>query len=96
MEIVEKKYNLNEAEMKMWEKQVASCRAELELERGKLCLVQGDFTEAKNNFAVANKFYRKPKLSALNFLLRLSPRLTARLFKAIRPAEFSFIAPDKS
>ncbi len=96
MEVVEKKYNLNESEMTAWKKQVARCRAELELEKGKLCLVEGNFTEAREHLAVANKFYRKPKLSLLNWLLRLSPRLTARLFKAIRPAEFSFIAPDKN
>ena len=96
MEIVEKKYNLDQAERKAWERQIAACRAELELERGKLCLVKGDFTNAKAHLAEANKFYRKPKLSAINFLMRFSPGLTVRLFKRMRPSEFSFISPNNS
>lgn len=94
MEIVHKKYNLNAEEEKAWEKQVAWCRAELELEKGKLCLVQGNFADARAHLAEANKFYRKPKLSLVTFLIRFSPRLTLRLFKKFRPSEFSFISPD--
>jgi len=94
MEIIHEKYNLDAAEQKVWEKQIALCRAELELEKGKLCLVQGDFAGAKTHLAEANKFYRKGKLSLINFMMRFSPRLTARLFKRMRPSEFSFIAPN--
>jgi len=93
MDVIRKKYDLNEAELKAWEKHMAASHAELELEQGKLCLVRGDFAQAKRHLAEANKFYRKPKLSAINVLMRFSPRLTARLFKRIRPAEFSFISP---
>lgn len=96
MEILRRKYQLDENELNVWENQLASSQAELELELGKLCLVQGDFPQAKNHLAAANKFYRKPKLSLINFLMRLSPSLTARLFKTVRPSEFAFIAPEKS
>ena len=96
LKIIREKYDLDVVEREAWEKQMALCEAELELERGKLCLIQGDYAEAQAHIAEANKFYRKPKLSLLNWLLRFSPRLTVRLFKTIRPAEFSFIAPDKN
>ncbi|MGI8787735.1 MAG: glycosyltransferase family 2 protein [Pyrinomonadaceae bacterium] len=95
LEVVRKKHTLDAAELKIWENRMARCRAELELEKGKLCLAQGDFTNAKAHIAAANNFYRKPKLSAINLLMRVSPRLTLKLFRALRPSEFSFISPDK-
>lgn len=95
MEIIHEKYELDAVEQKAWEKQIASCRAELELEKGKLCLIQGDFADAKAHLAEANKFYRKPKLFVINFLMRFSPRLTVRLFKKMRPTEYSFISPNE-
>lgn len=96
MEAIRKKYHLDENELDAWKSQMALSRAELELERGKLCLAQGDFFGAKTHLAEANRFYRKPKLFLVNFLMRFSPRLTLQLFKAIRPSEFSFISPDNS
>ena len=95
MNRLREKYELNERETKAWEKQFALFEAELELEKGKSCLASGDYAEARTHLTEANKFYRKPKLSLINCLLRLSPDLTARLFKKIRPSEFSFISPDK-
>lgn len=95
LNIIREKYDLDAPELEAWEKQIALCEAEFELERGKLCMIQGDYVEAQAHIAEANKFYRKPKLSLINWLLRLSPRLTVRLFRTIRPTEFSFIAPDK-
>lgn len=89
------KYELDARETEAWKKQFALFEAELELEKGKLCLVSGDYKEAQTHFAEANKFYRKPKLSLVNWLLRLSPELTIRLFKRVRPSEFSFISPNK-
>jgi len=96
LNIISEKYNLNDSEQKTWERQMVLFKAYLELERGKLCLVQGDFAQAKTHLANANRFFRKPKLSLINFLLRLSPRLTAHLFKKLRPSEFLFIAPGKN
>lgn len=95
MNALREKYDFDEAEKKAWEKQFALCEAELELEKGKSCLASGDYANAQTHLAEANKFYRKPKLSLINWLLRLSPKLTVRLFKTVRPSEFSFISPDK-
>lgn len=93
LELIRTKHELNETELAAWKSRMAVCRAELELEHGKLCLVQGDFQKARAHIAAANKFFKKPKLSAIIFLMRLSPRLTLRLFKTLHPSEFSFIAP---
>lgn len=93
LEIVGEKYALDEAEREALDNQLELCEAELELERGKFCLVRGDYPAARRHIQTANRFYRKPKLFALNFMLKLAPQLTARLFKTFRPAEFSFIAP---
>ena len=95
MNHLREKYELDEPETETWEKQFALFEADLELEKGKLCLVKGDFADARAHLAKANKFYRKPKLFLINWLLRLSPELTVRLFKTIRPSEFSFISPNK-
>ncbi|MCY7376317.1 MAG: glycosyltransferase family 2 protein [Pyrinomonadaceae bacterium] len=94
MSVVYEKYNLDEAELKVWKRRTALCEAAVELEKGKWCLTQGDFTGAASHLAEANKFYRQPKLFLVNFLMRFSPRLTARLFKKMRPLEFSFISPN--
>lgn len=96
MKSVGEKYDLSESEMAAWEKQMFICTADLELEKGKSCLAREDFAGAKAHLAAANKFHRKPKLFLLNWLLRFSPRLTVRLFKKIRPSEFSFISTNKS
>ena len=93
LNVIRDKYELDERELKVWEKQMLLCEAEHELEKGKLCLANGEFAEAQTHIAEANKYLRKPKLTLINWLIRLSPRLALRLFKQIRPAEFSFIAP---
>ncbi len=94
LNIIGKKYELTETEREAWEKQIALCEAELELEKGKLCMVKGEYAEAQAHITEANKFYRKLKLSLINWLLRLSPRIAVRLFKAVRPSEFLFISPE--
>ncbi|CAN5265796.1 hypothetical protein BH10ACI1_BH10ACI1_33520 [soil metagenome] len=95
LEIIKDKYDFNERETGIWEKQMALCEAEYELEKGKFYLANGEFAEAQTHIAEANKFFRKPKLSLMIWLINLSPQLAVRLFKKARPAEFSFIAPEK-
>jgi len=90
------KYKLGETEKAVWEKRMALYKAQLELEKAKLCLIRKDFRQAQAHIAVANKFYRKQKLTLIEWLLRFSPKLTLRLFRKLRPAEFSFISPDES
>ena len=95
LEIINK-YKLDEREKAVWENQMRLCEAHLELEKGKFCLVSGDFSNARTHIAQANKFYRKLKLSLIIGLINLSPQLALRLFMKIRPSEVAFISPVKS
>ena len=94
LNVINSKYELNETERLVWERQKAISEAELEIEKCKFCLANGDFAEAQAHIAEANRFYRKPKLIVVAGLLRFSPKLALRLFKNLRPAEFFSIAPD--
>lgn len=91
LEMIKKKYDFTTHETEIWQKQMAQCEAELELEKGKFCLANGEFSEAQQHIAEANKYFRKPKLSLINWLVKFSPELALKLFKKSRPAEFSFI-----
>jgi GT2 family glycosyltransferase len=94
--VIREKYGLNESETNVWNKQMLVYEAEYELEQGKFSLTRGNFAEAQAHIAQANKYFRKPKLFLLMLLLKISPKLALRLFKKLRPAEYSFIAPQKS
>ena len=96
LNVIREKYGLNERENLVWSKQMLVYEAEYELEQGKFSLTRGDFSEAQAHIAKANKYFRKPKLFVLMTLLKISPKLTLKLFKKFRPAEYSFIAPQKS
>ncbi|HVE55213.1 MAG TPA: glycosyltransferase [Pyrinomonadaceae bacterium] len=96
LNVIREKYGLSERENLVWSKQMLVYEAEYELEQGKFSLTRGDFLEAQAHIARANKYFRKPKLFLLMTLLKISPKLTLKLFKKFRPAEYSFIAPQKS
>jgi len=96
LNVIREKYGLNERENLVWSKQMLVYEAEYELEQGKFSLTRGDFATAQAHIAKANKYFRKPKLFLLMTLLKISPKLTLRLFKKFRSAEYSFIAPQKS
>ncbi len=87
------KYEFTPAEHKVWEHQLEFSQADVELEKGKLNLIKGNYDAAQKQIAKANLYYRKPKLSVLKFLLKISPELTLKLFKKFRPNDFSFISP---
>ncbi len=95
LKVIRNKYGLNEREQTVWDNQMLVYEAEYELEQGKFSLTKGDFAEAQVHIAKANKYFRKPKLFVLMTLLKISPKLTLRLFKTFRPAEYTFIAPQK-
>jgi teichuronic acid biosynthesis glycosyltransferase TuaG len=95
LNFVNKKYDFTAEEQKVLDDQIVLCEAEAELERGKLSLIKGRYAEARDHFAKANAYYRKPKLALLSFLINLSPELTLKLFKKFRPEEFSFISHGK-
>lgn len=91
---IKEKYLLDELETEAWNKQWDISEAELELEKGKLSLTEGNFAEAEQHIVKANRYFRKPKLFLIIALLKISPKLTLSLFKKIRPSEFSFISPN--
>ncbi|MDQ6786584.1 MAG: glycosyltransferase family 2 protein [Acidobacteriota bacterium] len=93
---IEKKYELTATEKEELKKHLNLSLAELEIEKGKYNLLQENFSEARNNFQQANKYYRKLKYSALASLLKVKPELALKLFKRARPAEAAFISPTDS
>lgn len=93
---IRKKYELNEKELRSWNRQMKLLQAELELETGKFQLIQKNFSEAKKLFRKANEHYQKPKLTLLILLLSVSPTIALFLFKRLRRREFSFITPSIS
>jgi hypothetical protein len=96
LKIVKDKNDLTEAESRAWQNQLTSLNAELNLQRGKQNLADGNFEEARRNFAEANKYHQNFKLKALMWLLAISPQLVLKLFKTLRSGEFSYIAPNNS
>lgn len=96
LNVIREKYGLNETEKIAWDRHLLVSEAEYELEQGKFSLTQGDFAEARAHIAKANEYFRKPKLFVIMTLLKISPKLTLRLFQKFRPAEYSFISPQKS
>ena len=95
LNVIREKYGLSDGERKVWDAQMLVYEAEYELEQGKFDLTRGRFAEAQAHIARANRYFRKPKLFLLMTLLKIAPRTTLRLFKKFRPAEYSFIAPQK-
>jgi len=96
LNVIREKYGLTASEKPVWDRQMLVYEAEYALEQGKFSLTRGDFADAQAYLAQANKYYRKPKLFAFGVLLKLAPKMALRLFKRFRPAEYSFIAPNKS
>lgn len=92
LDLIGEKYELGPEELKVLKRQKEFSAAELELEKGKARLIAGDHVAAGEHFGRANEYYRKPKLTLLRFLLKVSPGLAVRLFRRLRPAEFAFIA----
>lgn len=96
LQMVKHKHIFTEPELKAWEERLKASKAELVLEKGKNNLVKGNFSEARKNFSEANAYSKNFKLTVLNLLLVLSPKLTLILFKMLRPAEFLYIAASNS
>lgn len=93
LDTLERKHKLNEAEKTAMTKRRKSAVAELELETGKLDLAQENYEQATAHFERANEFYRSLKLKIIMRLLRVKPKLVLKLFKKMRPIDFSFVNP---
>ncbi len=96
LETVRDRNELTKSESRAWQNQLTTLEAELNLEQGKHNLINGNFAEARKNFAEANNYRQKFRLKALMWLLAISPELVLKLFKTLRPAEYSYIAPNNS
>lgn len=93
LEIIRKKYDLNELENAASDRHFQMAIAELDVEKGKHNLTRENFSEALENFRQANKYHKKLKYWTLQLLLMFNPKLVLNLFKIIRPKEFRFISP---
>ncbi len=96
LNLIKNKYDFTDEEQKVWENQLKFSEAEVELEKGKYHLKEGNYAESIEHIRTANKYYRKPKLTFLTWLLKISPILALKLFKKMRPSEFSFITSNQA
>lgn len=96
LNVIHEKYGLNESETRAFDRTMHIYTAEYELEMGKYSLTRGDYHEALEHVRSANRHFRRFKLIMLIALLRISPSIALRLFQRLRPAEYSFIAAEKS
>jgi teichuronic acid biosynthesis glycosyltransferase TuaG len=94
--LIGKKYDLNESELQVLEKQLKIAEAALSLEKGKNCLISDEFEEAKTHFSKANEYYKKPKLKIIIWLVRLSPRIIKTIFKQLRKREYALTSAKGS
>ncbi|MBC7795929.1 MAG: glycosyltransferase family 2 protein, partial [Pyrinomonadaceae bacterium] len=77
---LQSKYDFDDAQQIVLEKQIARAVAMWETERGKAALLNGDFKQARASFAAANNYFRAPKLYAVSILARFAPKLLQRFF----------------
>lgn len=88
---VKQKNSLIGAEVNAWNRQIAVATAQLDLEKGKVCLVQKKFVEAIQLFTNANRHFKKPKFVILIVLLKVCPNIVLNAFKRFRNDEYSFM-----
>ncbi|MGI8556183.1 MAG: glycosyltransferase family 2 protein [Pyrinomonadaceae bacterium] len=94
-DIIERKYELNDEEKMLLAERRRNSAALLALEKGKRSIAEKDFPAAREYFTDANRYHRKLKLTVLTRLLQINPQFVHRLFKTLRPAEFSFVSPSE-
>jgi hypothetical protein len=75
---IKEKFELTESERSACERQMKIALAMWNVERGKAQILKGDFAAARASFTAANRFYRKPKLSLVNLMLKVAPGLLRR------------------
>lgn len=80
-EKISRRDDLTPGERRALEQTVALRSASIELERGKVRLLDGDFTAAASSVATANDYFQSWKLRLILFWLRVAPRLLRRLYK---------------
>jgi glycosyltransferase involved in cell wall biosynthesis len=73
------------AESAVVDHQIRRLQGILEVERGKWCLANGRYQEARQHFRAATIEIRSAKLWAARVLLRVSPSFLQRLYARLRP-----------
>jgi glycosyltransferase involved in cell wall biosynthesis len=80
LEKADKKLPLTAPQRKLVQGRAAEIRARYLVEEGKSHLSAGDFPEARERFAEANRCFRQAKLSLVLLGLKVAPNATSRLF----------------
>lgn len=94
LDTLERKHELDEPEREAMARRRKSAVAELELETGKLNLARENYDEARADFSRADRYYGSLKLKIVRLVLRVKPELVLKLFKKLRPVDFSFVNPQ--
>lgn len=89
---VERQLDLSADETVVLEEKIKDFEAELAVVKGKQCLLSGDFSEARRAFATARKRRASLKLAVAELLTRVAPRLAAKVYLRLNPAEVPFVA----
>lgn len=80
-EKISRRDDLTPAERRALEQTFALRSASVELERGKVRLLDGDFNAAASSVATANGYFQSWKLRLILLWLRVAPRLLQRLYR---------------
>jgi glycosyltransferase involved in cell wall biosynthesis len=95
-QLIGKKYDLNESELRVLKEQLKVAEAAFDIEKGKNYLINDEFELAKTYFSKANEYYRKPKLKLIIWLVQLSPKVMKAVFKQLRKREYTLTSAKSS
>jgi glycosyltransferase involved in cell wall biosynthesis len=93
LNLVEEKYVLTESEKEAWDQQFRCGTTRLDIEKGKINLINGNFAAAKVNFSHASLASNSLKLKLIKYLMIFSPKLLRAIFQMFRPREYSDLSP---
>ncbi len=79
---VKKTVNLSPEELSILERQLASLRVDLEIEKGKSHLMNRDFAAARDAFSHASAWRPSAKLKAVCLAARFAPSLLLRIYRS--------------
>ncbi len=83
---------LTDEEQKIVERRIAGVRADLAVEKGKESLLKGDYRDAAESFAAANRHRKSLKLAVVALMTRVAPATLIKFYKTKRSDEISLIS----
>ena len=92
---VSRMIELNEAQQNIIQKHLTRLEADIEIETGKIFLLEENFEAARKSFEKANKHHKSNSLRAIILLTKISPRLLLKLYKFRRADEIAFVPHTK-